>query len=47
MLKFTACQVVETIELTIPLIEAGFTVADESNGVKIFKAPKSRLGRVN
>ncbi|MHA1974093.1 MAG: tyrosine-type recombinase/integrase, partial [Candidatus Hodarchaeales archaeon] len=40
-------KVAQTIEEAIPLIEAGFTVAAEYNGVKIFKAPKSRLGRVS
>lgn len=39
-------QVAENIEKARPLIEAGYTLAAEYDGVKIFKIPKSRLGRV-
>ena len=40
-------KVAENIDQAIPLIELGYTEAADFNGVKIFKIPKSRVGRVS
>jgi hypothetical protein len=39
-------KVAESPEQAIPLIEQGYVEARDYNGEKIFKFPKSRVGRV-
>lgn len=37
------CKVAKTIEEAIPLIEEGYTLASEFDGVKLYRIPKSAV----